>query len=430
MLTRELIEKRSAALARAKAAGIDNPAEFDAAMADVTTIDGQIERAKQLEDAERRAAGQPLETPEAAAGQPPEVRGIDGARVRLPTEFRGQVWRTAEGQAYPVLAPQDRMATFMPAGGDSAAAELGLGGFLRVLHRGPSSELERRALGQATIGAGGAMVPTPLAVGVIDLLRANAVSIQAGAMTVPMDSGSLKLARQLSDPAGTWRAENAAITESDPVFDQVTLAAKTWAVRFNVSRELLEDGLNTDQAIRNILASAGAVALDRAVLVGSGSGAEPLGIRGQSGIQTESMGTNGATLAGWSPVLNAVQKLEDANSPTITAMVMAPRTARSINGFADTTGQPLLPPKRLEAIPSLVTTSMPVDETQGTSTNCSSIILGDFSKVMIGLRTQLTIQVLNERFADNGQIGFIGWMRADVALARPTALARILGLRP
>jgi HK97 family phage major capsid protein len=429
MQTRELIEKRSAALAKAKAAGIDNAAEFDAAMAEVTAIDGQLTRAKALEDAERRAAGQAIETPEATAGQPLELRGVEGVRLTRPTEFRGWIGRTAEGAAYPVLAPQDRLSDMLPTG-DGAAAELGLGGFLKALHGGAKTELERRALGGATIGAGGAMVPTPLAAGVIDMMRANAVSIQAGAMTVPMDSATLKMARQITDPVGGWRAENANIPESDPVFDQVTLAAKSWGVRFNVSRELLEDGLNTDQAIRTILAGVGAVALDRAVLVGSGAGSEPLGIRGNAGIQTESMGANGLAITSWAPVLNAVQKLEEANSGAITAMVMAPRTGRAINGFVDTTGQPLLPPRRLENIPQLATTSMPIDETQGTSNNCSSIILGDFSRVMIGLRTQLTIQVLNERFAEFGQVGFIAWMRADVALSRPAALARILGIRP
>jgi HK97 family phage major capsid protein len=73
---------------------------------------------------------------------------------------------------------------------------------------------------------------------------------------------------------------------------------------------------------------------------------------------------------------------------------------------------------------------MPINETQGTSNNASSIILGDFAQVMIGLRTDLQIQVLQERFAEVGQIGFIAWMRADVALARPAALARIAGIIP
>jgi HK97 family phage major capsid protein len=238
------------------------------------------------------------------------------------------------------------------------------------------------------------------------------------------------MARQITDPVGDWRAENANIVESDPVFDQVTLTAKTWAVRFNVSRELLEDGQNTDAAIRAILAGAAAVGLDQAILVGSGASNQPLGIRGQSGIQAVSMGTNGAQLTNWTPQLNAVQALETANAGVVSAMIMAPRTSRAIYGFVDSTGQPLMPPPRVANVPVLVSTSVPINETQGSSSVASSIFMGDFSEVMIGLRTELQIQVLQERFAEIGQIGFIAWMRADVALARPGAIARIAGIIP
>ena len=34
------------------------------------------------------------------------------------------------------------------------------------------------------------------------------------------------------------------------------------------------------------------------------------------------------------------------------------------------------------------------------------------------------------RYADSGQVGFCLWMRADVAVARPAALARIQGIIP
>ena len=90
----------------------------------------------------------------------------------------------------------------------------------------------------------------------------------------------------------------------------------------------------------------------------------------------------------------------------------------------------MMPPPRLANVPVLTSTSVPVNETQGTANNASSIFLGDFSEVLIGLRTDLQITVLQERFAELGQIGFIAWLRADVALARPAAIARIAGVTP
>lgn len=425
----ELMTQRAAILEKMRAAdAADDSQAFAAAEAELAAVDQKIGRLQAIEKADRAAAGIVIERRDAA---PPamECRAFANVRSPLPANFAGALWRTPDGFAVPALAPTDRLADFLPAD-ETRAAELGLAGFLRVLTNGAQTELERRVLAGGAIGTGGAIVPTPIAAGVLDLLRAKAVTIQAGARTVPMDTATLKIARQTSDPTFTWRAENAAITESDPVFDQVTLAAKTCAVYFKVSRELLEDGQNTDQALRNIIAGAGAVALDRAVLVGAGSGAEPLGIRGQTGIGAVSMGTNGGQLTNWTAPLNAVQALEAANAGKITAMIMAPRTSRTIYGFTDTTGQPLMPPKPLEDVPLLPTTSVPINETQGTANNASSIFMGDFAEVLIGLRTSLTIQVLQERFAEVGQVGFVGWMRADVALARPGALARIAGITP
>jgi HK97 family phage major capsid protein len=210
----------------------------------------------------------------------------------------------------------------------------------------------------------------------------------------------------------------------------VTLTAKSLACFFKVSRELVEDAPNLDAALRNVLAQSFAVALDAATLVGSGASNQPLGIRGTSGITSVSMGGNGAALGSWSPVLDAVRDLQLANAGTVSAMIASPRTARTINGFADTTNQPLQRPPAVADVPLLTTTAMPVNETQGTATNASTILVGDFAEVMVGIKTDFTLSVLQERFADSGQIAMVGWLRADVAVARPAALARIIGIIP
>ncbi len=134
-------------------------------------------------------------------------------------------------------------------------------------------------------------------------------------------------------------------------------------------------------------------------------------------------------LAGYAPFLDAILALESVNEGKITAAVLAPRTSRTLAGLVDTTGQPIVAPKLVSDIPILSTTGIPLNETQGTSTNASSSFIGDFNQVLVGIRTQLQITVLQERFAEVGQVGFVGWLRADVAIARPAAIARITGLR-
>jgi HK97 family phage major capsid protein len=393
------------------------------------TLETRVARQAQVDDLDRRVAGQPLPGGGAAGAPRREVRAFASAASEAPDGFDGTIMRAQDGNLVPVLEARHKIADFLPRT-ESRAAELGLGGFLRALYNGPQTELERRVLAEATPGAGGALVPAPLAAEVIDLLRARSAAFRAGTRTVPMTAQTLKFARLTADPVGSWRAENAPIVEGEPAFDSVTLTAKSWALLTRVSRELLEDGQNVDAILRATFANAAALALDQAILFGTGTANQPLGVANTPGIQTISMGTNGAAIAGWPKVLDAVAALEAANAGDVTGVVYNPRTARVVYGLSDSSGQPLEVPPRLRNIPLVATTSVPINQTQGTAVNASSILLGDFGEVFCGIRTGLTISVLNERFADNGQVGFVTWLRADVGVARPAAMAKIVGIVP
>ncbi len=55
------------------------------------------------------------------------------------------------------------------------------------------------------------------------------------------------------------------------------------------------------------------------------------------------------------------------------------------------------------------------------SNAASSIYVTNFAELWIGMRLRLTIRVLQERYADYGQISFIAVMRADIQIAHPVA---------
>ena len=82
-------------------------------------------------------------------------------------------------------------------------------------------------------------------------------------------------------------------------------------------------------------------------------------------------------------------------------------------------------PRRIVDVPLLTSTAVPI--TEGTSADTSPMILGDWREVFVGMRTELQISVLQERFADNGQVAFVAWLRADVALARANTMAVLEG---
>jgi HK97 family phage major capsid protein len=200
------------------------------------------------------------------------------------------------------------------------------------------------------------------------------------------------------------------------------------AAHENLARAL-EDGQNVDAQLRAVFSSAAALALDNAILFGTGSSNQPTGIANTSGIQSVSMGTNGAEMESWDPILDGIAALETANAGTVTGIVYAPRTARIINGLPSGT-VPLMPPPRIAGVAQFATTAVPINQTQGSASNASTVLLGDWSEVYVGVRTQLQISTLTERYADNGQVGFVSWLRADVTIARPAAMAKIIGIVP
>jgi HK97 family phage major capsid protein len=71
----------------------------------------------------------------------------------------------------------------------------------------------------------------------------------------------------------------------------------------------------------------------------------------------------------------------------------------------------------ISRVPRLTTTSASIAETLGTATTANSLSFGDFRYLFIGIRDEVQIVVLKERYADHGQVGFLVWVRADVQLA-------------
>ena len=59
----------------------------------------------------------------------------------------------------------------------------------------------------------------------------------------------------------------------------------------------------------------------------------------------------------------------------------------------------------------------------------TDVFAGDFHQVIIGTRMDITLQMLTERYAEQGQVAFLCHFRGDVQLARPRAMCcyRYLG---
>jgi HK97 family phage major capsid protein len=296
--------------------------------------------------------------------------------------------------------------------------------------------VESRVQSEGVTTEGGFLVPTIYAAPVLDL-AVNAMKVRAaGASVIPMESNITKVGRLDSDPVPSWRAESAAIGESSAVFGQVTLTAKALAVHVKVSLELMEDDPNGfGVTLGNSLARAFALEADRAALYGSGSNT-PLGLKGQSGVTiTNFTGVNGGTLTNATAYASggiggAVGRLKTKNYEP-SAFIYSPRTEQQLGLLVGSDLQPLQMPAYIrDAAPHLVSSQVPNNITLGTSTDTSDLILGDFSFMLIGMRTEFRVIPVHDAFlVSAGQVAFVGWMRMDVTLARAAAFEILNGLR-
>lgn len=385
---------------------------YDAAEADFNTFTAAI--------AEREAR----ERREAAGAR--SVNGTFGYGSNSSSRVPGQRDRTIRR-----LTRDQTLADVVREQGHQADPSLSFDRLIRGTLTGDwaGADAERRAMSEGTPSAGGYLVPTPLAAGVLDLARNASRVMQAGATTIPMDSSTLKVPRQVGDPAMVWHTEGAAIDPTGLTFDAVTLTARTLPVLVTMSLELLEDVDTIDNVISSAVAKALALELDRVALRGTGVAPQPLGVLSQSGVSLHSMGANGAP-ADWDELLDSYAAVQ-ANNFTANAAIYAPRFAASLAKIKNvTTGEYLAPPAALDKVQRLVTNQVPINLTQGTATNATELYMAQWDQMLIGIRSAFSIRPLVERYVDTGEVGFFAYLRADVQLARAGAFAVSTGVIP
>jgi HK97 family phage major capsid protein len=296
------------------------------------------------------------------------------------------------------------------------------------------TEAVRNSLLVGTDSAGGYSLPSYLQLQMLEAMVPVSSLLTAGAGVARLEQGSknFRIAAVSTVPTAAWRLEAGSLAVSDPVFRAVDITPRSLSFIFKVSRELLMDSSNLDQALFNAIAQAFAKEMDRAGLRGSGTAPEIRGILNTTGIQAVTNGTNGASLAttAYTNFISGVQALLAADAPMPTGAIMSPRSLTVLGGLLDTTNQPRRQPAILDNTKFIATSQIPNNLTVGSSTDCSEIYIGDFSKVIYFMREGVSVQLLKETFAETGEIGFACHTRVDVGITYPAALAVVTGVKP
>jgi HK97 family phage major capsid protein len=136
---------------------------------------------------------------------------------------------------------------------------------------------------------------------------------------------------------------------------------------------------------------------------------------------------NAGTLANHDKILDCIGGILDANAPFPDAWAAAPRVEIALAKLKEAVNlQPLREPELLGRVTNRLTTTA-LSDTSSPS-NGNALILGGFGEVLVGVREQLDVRVLSEKYADKGQVGFWCWLRMDMQVARAAALGRVTGI--
>lgn len=287
---------------------------------------------------------------------------------------------------------------------------------------------ERKSLGISSDPAGGYTVAGALSAEWIDSLRASMVLSRAGARTIPMETGSMSLARVIDAPTIAWHAENAALGTGDPTFGAVNLHAKTCVCLVRLSLELSQDAGNLEEILASTINSAMAGAIDRAGLVGvtSDAGAAPAGIMNLAN-RNKVLAIGAPT--SWDFLVDGMYELalDNVAMENIGAFVAHPavwKKLRKLKSGIASDNTPLTMPAEIAALPKLWTTAAPL--TSGTT---ASGIIADWRDLLFGVRKGINVRVLSEAFmGSNLQIAVLAYARVDFAATRAESFCTMEGI--
>ena len=402
---------------------------------------GRIERAvahlRTLEDAAERGrvASEARSVP--TGGALTEYRGWDGQQTSRKAAGSGWTRQDGRGAAvergqrfgdHPVV--QEHAARRAAAERPVIEAHGNLGNLVRSLTTGGSS----------------AVIPTDWSSSIIDKARNYSAVLSAESTLVPMDANTIQLGRLTTDPVSAFRTEGSLISASDPAFDSVTLQAKSLNALTVASVEFLQDAVDAEEVITNALAKSMALELDLNALFGGLTTGSEVGSTGINrtlpnppsprgvlatllAVQPANVlggATNGTTQTSttpWQEVLQTIYQPQLFNEVP-NALIWSPSLELRYANMYDTTNQVLRHPAAVDAIQQVKTNQIPSNLTVGSSTtNMTDLFVADWTKLLIGQRLEITIQVLTERYAEYGQVGLVAWFRGDVAMARPKAFS-------
>jgi len=254
-----------------------------------------------------------------------------------------------------------------------------------------------------TNNVGGFLKPTDhLGNEFIEALKAKLVVSQAGARIMTGLKGDVAIPKMSAETSNVaFVSENSAPSEGNATFAQVTMSPKTLAAQVDISRKLMmQSDPSIEQVLREDIIATFARKIDEVAIEGGGSN-EPTGVLG--GVASGNVitaATNGAAPT-YENVVELIRLVEASNAilnegslrflgnPKLTS-----KLRRVLKSSADTSSNFILEnDNSILGYSYLSSTLVPSDLTQGSGSNLSAMIFGDFSQLMLGFYSGVDVIV-------------------------------------
>lgn len=296
-----------------------------------------------------------------------------------------------------------------------------------------------KAMNSATGPTGGYVLRQEISEDILDPLRSEPVVIKLGAQQEDMQGMQVKQVPAMqSAPSGNWIGENVAVTQTQPSYRMISLVPHGYQVTVpipvNVEANMTP---KAEKQLRQQIILTQTLAIDYAAMLGNGGGGMPVGILYSPGVRQMLLAANGRVPT-FTDIVNANGLLDDSNVPQEGAkrgMAFHSKIERAFTGQTDSLGRPLLreswaqgPEKDIAGFPYQVSTQIPTNVVQGTSSVTSFVFFSDWRYLIVGLSDMVELR-LDQTFMQNLQVGLLAYIYADIKVAYPEAFIAMTGAK-
>lgn len=283
-----------------------------------------------------------------------------------------------------------------------------------VPHSALASGHMTRDLTVGTATAGGNLVATELLSSrFVEMLRNRSAVMTAGPTVLSGLVGNVAIPRQTGAATAYWVAESGAPTESQQAFDQVPMSPKTVGAYTDMSRKLLlQSTPQISDLVRSDLLATIGIAVDHAVLNGTGMTNQPTGLLNASGLSDTDLGGSDPTLADVVELETIVASAngDQGNLSYICSPTMASKLKRTLT-FSGPGGVPLVKGRigggmELNGHPLIVSNQAPT----------GTLIFGNWLDLVLGLWSAVDLLVDPYTFGASGGVRIVAMQDCDVAV--------------